>query len=420
MRDCLDRTMLSCVFDVDGLWEVLADLDRPAEDEDDQEDDGDDDENEEATLARPATLPPPIATPPVAAAAALSSSPLSSPPPSSALSTPPDFDMPSPSGPSPVLEIQDSQSEEDGLSSPSNPSSSLPAAPAPAPAPTPPLPSLLPEIATATATAISPSPTSGPQTQLNPGGDATVQKLRLGKPKPAAVKQPLPDIILITHFSSLLTGLFTHRDKPAAHTTLQLLGSHMRYLSRNLSSNPLIVLLNSTAASSFTDAGPGVPNINGPTDPRPLDPTLCSVFNPPPLPLGGQHYAVGSVAARRNKPRFGLIFTQLLDVHLLGTLVPRGKDDADTVFAPLPPGQDEHAHGAIREPRFVTIVEVLLDDMGVWDGKTGPRKSREQRWTAVDVVNGRVVDAFTKKTESETPVAPAEIRLVAGFGGPRV
>ncbi|KAL2689580.1 hypothetical protein Neosp_003638 [[Neocosmospora] mangrovei] len=33
LRECLERVMLSCVFDVDGLWEVLADLNKPAEEE---------------------------------------------------------------------------------------------------------------------------------------------------------------------------------------------------------------------------------------------------------------------------------------------------------------------------------------------------------------------------------------------------
>ncbi|KAM0323169.1 hypothetical protein ACHAQA_009019 [Verticillium albo-atrum] len=112
-----------------------------------------------------------------------------------------------------------------------------------------------------------------------------------------------------------------------------------------------------------------------------------------------------NVASRRNKPSFGMVFAQILDLHLLCTRVPRGADDAERVFGDAP-----------GEAKFVWVVEVLLDEIGVWEGKRGPRRSREQRWGAVDVVKGRVVNAF----EAKGPRAYKEIRLAAGFGGPRV
>lgn len=232
VKQHLDRVMLSCVFDIDGVWEVLADLDRP---------------------------------------------------------------------PSPSLEIQDSQDDD------------------------------------------SPPP---PQ------------------------KKTLPDIIIITHVSSLLTSLFTHRSSPAAHSTLQPLSSHLRHLSRTLPSSPLILLLNSTS------------NPSGEAGSKPLDPTLRSVFNPPSVP--GCHTAL----PRRNKPTFGLVFAQMLDVHVLCTRVPKTGADAEEVF------------GQHRRGNYVTVVEVLLDEMGVWEGrKRGIRRSREQRWGAVEVKNGRVVGAFVKGGE---------------------
>ena len=42
LRQCLDNVMLSCVFDLDGLWEVLADLDRsePEEEEEKEKEGG--------------------------------------------------------------------------------------------------------------------------------------------------------------------------------------------------------------------------------------------------------------------------------------------------------------------------------------------------------------------------------------------
>ncbi|KFA48670.1 hypothetical protein S40293_04532 [Stachybotrys chartarum IBT 40293] len=293
VADCLDRTMLSCVFDLDGLWEVLAELDR------------------------------------------------------------------APEGPeSPCSEIQDSQ-DEGGLSPLGTESS------------TEPKPS---------------SPT-----------------------KPAST---LPHLLVVTHFSALLTSLFTHRDKAAAHTALQLLGSHLRYLSRHLASSPLVIIVNSTTtSSSFASENNNNNNNNSsnasagdaaPTHraPPPLEPTLRSIFNPPPLAAPG--YPADPRAARRNKPSFGQVFAQLLDLHLLATRVPRAREDADA----------DAGRG-----RFVTVVEVLLDEMGLWEGRLGPRRSREQRWGAVCVKDGRIVDAFDT---SQMKSAGGTIRLVAGFGGPRV
>ncbi|KAF4967021.1 hypothetical protein FZEAL_10582, partial [Fusarium zealandicum] len=131
-RECLERVMLSCVFDLDGLWEVLSDLDRAEETEED------DPERQDAVS---------------------------------------------------VQEIQDSQDDDDDALSP-------------------------------------------------------IQE----PPSQRQTKTTHPDMIVITHFSSLLTSLFTHREKSAAHSALQLLGSHLRDLTRNLASHPLILILNSTSS----------------------------------------------------------------------------------------------------------------------------------------------------------------------------
>lgn len=297
-RECLDRVMLSCVFDLDGLWEVLADLDRPAS----PQPDPDPDDGVAITAGDP--LEAEVET-------------------------------------APVLEIQDSEDEED----------------------------------------LSPLASPAQSQHAQPG------------PPPSAGKTS-PEIIVITHFSTLLTNLFTHREKSAAHSALQLLSSHLHHLARTLPSQPLILILNSTAA----DAAPSR------TSKQPqLDASLRSVFNPPSLP----GYAYGGGAARRNKPSFGLVFAQLLDMHLLCTRIPGEKDDADAVYAPA---------GAADDVRFVTVVEVLLDDTGVWEGKRGQRKSREQRWTAVDLVGGRVQRAFPPTQQK----VPEQIRISAGFGGRRV
>ncbi|KAH6894169.1 hypothetical protein B0T10DRAFT_558325 [Thelonectria olida] len=305
-RECLDRVMLSCVFDLDGLWEVLADLDRPSE-EDEDRDEGEAGKSGQETVEEKEVQ---------------------------------------------VDEIADSQDEDDE-----------------------PL-----------------SPDVGPQQPSPP------QRERRRQPK-------LPDLIIITHFSSLLTSLFTHREKSAAHSALQLLGAHIRHLARNLPSSPMILLLNSTSSSST--ATPAQSAALSSKKQQPLDPTLRSIFNPPPPPGYAPH--AGAASSRRNKPSFGLVFSQLLHVHLLLTQLPRSIADAETAAAAFRHQADAPA------ARAVWVVEVLLDDMGVWEGRKGARRDREQRWTAVDVDRGRVKGAFVK-----TEKVAEETRLAGGFGGRRV
>lgn len=209
----------------------------------------------------------------------------------------------------------------------------------------------------------------------------------------------MPDIILITHMPTLLSHLFTSRDKEAAQMTTQLLSAHLQCLSR--SAGPLILLLNSTTTSTIgatsavalgsASPWPGrLPLGPGSAGSRPLDPTLRSIFSPPPPSHQGYrpHGSAGASAApsRQNKPAFGLTFTQLLDLHLLCTKMPRTRLDAAT-------------GGGLA--RHAWAVEVLLDKDGLWDAPNdddeppGRRVDREQRWGAVDVRDGvRIVDAF--------------------------
>lgn len=239
-----------------------------------------------------------------------------------------------------------------------------------------------------------------------------------------------PDIILITHMSTLLSSLFHQREKATAHQTLQLLASHMRYLTRSMDhGGPLIMILNSTTSSDSNAAAPAQdqdrggpprpPPTGGSSTPnKPLDPTLRSIFNPPPLPVSGLAYNYDTPHSRRNKPSFGLIFTQLLDLHLLCTKIPRTRVDAEALYAPT-------SLGIGKVVKYVWAVEVLLDEIGVWEGRGKvlegkPRRFREQRWGAVEVrkdgTGVRVVDAF----EKTAPAVPKQIIISAGFGGPRV
>ncbi|KAI1300456.1 hypothetical protein F5Y03DRAFT_228647 [Xylaria venustula] len=264
---------------------------------------------------------------------------------------------------------------------------------------------------------------------------------------------PVPDIIVVTHFSALLTTLFTHNDKTAAHTNLQLLSSHLRHLAQ--SAGPMIMLLNTTTSpspetftSASTSASGGLGPFTGANNPipphpadqeptkqqRPLDPTLRSIFNPAPphQPHTYDHYghstaAAASRLARRNKPAFGATFAQFLDLHLLCTRIPRTPDDAETAVA-LGAGADA------GDVKYAWVVEALLDELGFWDwGRARknqgtevgipPRVNREQCWGAVDVRDRvAVVNAFSGDGSGNgRPVVDrGPVRLAAGFGGPRV
>ncbi|KAI0440021.1 hypothetical protein F4803DRAFT_553485 [Xylaria telfairii] len=453
LRRCLEAISISRIFDIEGLWEVLHELEeaqvgaysshnedgnegmsspltRLEDEEDEQEPQAKcdarglaDEEMEEEhavetgaeqievdlidhILPEPVTRLPPLRIgpefrPPVRKPEILdsedeepvSSSPLSSPPPSTV--------------------------EPESLS----PLGEQPQAP-PEPEPHPTLPSDL-------------KPDEEP--------DPTPQKSEVPPPIVTGNSPlPAPDIILVTHFSSLLTTLFTHNDKTSAHTSLQLLSSHLQHLAR--SKEALIMLLNTTTSPSLeksasTSGGPDhpipPPGPEASKQQRPLDPTLRSIFNPGPQLHGSNTFAQGNRPGygydnpystgltRRNKPSFGATFAQFLDLHLLCTRVPRTRDDAETAIA-LGAGSED--------VKYAWVVETLLDEMGVWEwekraGKDKeetslpPRVNREQRWAAVDVRDEvRIVNAFTTASGSGggSYVSRGPVRLAAGFGGPRV
>ncbi|KAH7362206.1 hypothetical protein B0T11DRAFT_81914 [Plectosphaerella cucumerina] len=282
LRGCLERVVISRVFDLEGLWEVLEDLDAAG-----KEVSRDEDVVPESSLPTPETKEP-----------------------EHARQKPP------------RVEVADSEDEEDFSASSSSPLSSPPAS------------------SPREASPIQPPPTIPPN-------------------EPPPPTSSLPDMIIITHFSSILATLFARRDPKPAHTALHLLSSHLRHLSRTLASNPLIMLLNSTSSSSSAGAA------SRPSE-KPLDPSLRSVFNPTPVGIPGYRHGA---ASRRNKPSYGLVFAQLLDVHILCTRAPREAADAERLYAPRPGGEEEAV-------RYVWVVEVLLDEVGTWEGGGGGLGSR--------------------------------------------
>ncbi|KAI1417300.1 hypothetical protein F5Y13DRAFT_152433 [Hypoxylon sp. FL1857] len=438
VRRCLEQISVSRVFDVEGLWEVLSELETPlsppppAVEPSEGLKKGDEirTRNEKAAPEKPGTPGQPPERPTEEGNDTAAKNPVLP-----SLRAPPEIER---------TEVGDSEEDEDEELSLAS-SLSPPREQAMSPQPQPPqLPSSSPH-------ALPPAAPPVPTASTPP----TVSK----SAREQDDSSHIPDLILITHFSSLLTNLFTRSadNKTSAHTTLQLLSSHLRYLARS-SSGPLIMLLNTTTStassssstSSIATTTVNTGNINTTTTttttsattskPRPLEPTLRSIFNSaPPLVARG---AGGSGEARRqNKPAFGATFAQFLDLHLLCTRVPRTRADAEALFGPTSAAND-----AVK---YCWAVEVLLDELGVWEwddekqdndddaavqggvgskgrGKDGntlaqnrrwARKSREQRWGAVDVRGSvRLVDAFQGGAQDVRTKGP--VRVAAGFGGP--
>ncbi|KAK3310836.1 uncharacterized protein B0T15DRAFT_571324 [Chaetomium strumarium] len=231
--------------------------------------------------------------------------------------------------------------------------------------------------------------------------------------------RPLPDMVLVTHMSTLMSTLFTSRSKEFAHSFMGLLSDHLHCLTRYSEHDapPLFMLLNSTSSSPssahhHSDEHRTAMPIDD-RDHRPQkqpDSTLRSIFNPPPQPsmasIPGHHQPEGNLnnfaSAHRNKPSFGLVFSQMLDLHLLCTRIPRTRADAAALRAAA---GSPRGRAVVEDDRvsYVWAVEVLLDEIGVYerscvDGSCDwtRRTNREQRWAAVDVDReGKVVNAFT-------------------------
>lgn len=440
LKGFLERIEVARVFDVSGLWEVLGDLDPLVDAEDgettseispstNQHGDGAElpqsggENDTRQGFARSNEL--------------LSSSPLSDPP--SSLPDEPPWEttdvgeaLPRPTPPGCRDEIQDSEDEGGEDSSPLAPVegvSNLPTGLQPEDAPTHEITRRIdgtdrPEDLSRQ------SPTSAEALKATASANITENR-----PPDENPSKKLPDIIIITHMSNLLSTLFQQREKSTAHQTLQLLSSHIRYLTRaSEHGGPLIMLLNSTTSSflSSDNTKPTVPDREyrpppSPTDNpsisafnnKPLDPTLRSIFNPPPLSVSGLNYTHDTPHSRRNKPSFGLIFTQVLDMHLLCTRLPKTRDDAEALYAPVETGGSPTKSSVA----YGWVVEVLLDEIGIWEGRTAVeggqrRKSREQRWGAVEIRRSQkgvaIADLFGRKDMS------GEIVVAAGFGGRRV
>ncbi|KAL2122215.1 hypothetical protein VTJ04DRAFT_2670 [Mycothermus thermophilus] len=375
VRGCLERVAISRVFDVQGLLEVLAELDAmrrspvlpPKTDEAGQQEmpDVDMSEHHEERQSPPRQQQKVQRTEiRDSQESSLSSSPLSSPPPS-----PP---------PSPPADSQQQQQR---------------------PPPPPP-----------------PQPT----TAHDKSSSSTPASL---------APSVLPNLVLITHASALLNTLFTTRDKPAAHDTVLRLTACLRSLARpwcfaspleedgsgssaagagagagagssrqktDLANGPLIVLVNSTTTTltpAVTTTNPFPPSSqttqhhppysisNQQNQKQPRHYPHHGPLSPPPasyhISSSSKHTTLPKVdggPTRNNpqqRPSFGQVFARLLDLHLLCTRATTNTT-APTAsmlspFSQFLGGASPSLPSSSSSSSSRWMVEVLSDEIGVFE-----------------------------------------------------
>lgn len=199
---------------------------------------------------------------------------------------------------------------------------------------------------------------------------ASVQSISMGHPR----SNSLPEIMVITHFSSLLTSLFAEREKAAAHQSLEKLKERLRSFRNVKKEYPLILLLNSSsldATESFQNASAAFDSSSVLVN-RAAEPTLRSVFALRPN-------------QRAQRPAFGLIFSRFLDLHLLCTTT-----------SPICHRLGTASQYCGWQYRSLALVEVLHDERKSHQHAS----SREQRWTVLERSGFRIIDPDVQETGS--------------------
>ncbi len=182
-----------------------------------------------------------------------------------------------------------------------------------------------------------------------------------------------PEIIVVTHFSTLLTSLFARREKTAAHKSLALLRARLQRLSSSTSTNPLILLVNSTTEEVSNKYNESTSDFSNPiSGNKSTEATLRSIF---PSVRG----------LRPSRPSFGAVFNQFLDLHILCTGISNHQVVSSCSL--------EKAAGSSKtdyQCHSPTLVEVLQDNL---DSLHVRRRHREQRWAVLNISNQQIVDA---------------------------
>ncbi|PQE24453.1 fasciclin domain family protein [Rutstroemia sp. NJR-2017a BBW] len=190
-------------------------------------------------------------------------------------------------------------------------------------------------------------------------------------PPPKVVSKPQstpidsgPELLVIDNIHHLISHLFTHSEKTAAHNLLSLLSRTIHTLTHT--QNLLTILHNSTISTKT----------NYPTPRRPpAPPTIQSIFT----------------ASTHLKPSLGRIFDQFVELHVMISRIPKFREDAEMAYA----------GGDGREANECLIFEVLRDECPVSaaDRAAGRRfADREERWGCFEVGTDGVQlrDAFER------------------------
>ncbi|KAG4436519.1 hypothetical protein IFR05_007993 [Cadophora sp. M221] len=216
-----------------------------------------------------------------------------------------------------------------------------------------------------------------------------------------------------------------HPHPYTAHNLLTLLSKTLHTLTKTQN---ILTILHNTTNSSTTTTYP--PNPNRQTQ------------NQHAQSFQGK-IAQSIFASSAQKPALGQIFAQFPDIHLFMHSLPRGKRDAEVLYAGgVASGEDIFGEGDNNSEggvKYVTVIEVLKDEAAILGEDTALERKRfgyrEQRWTAVDVdVNGGgggmgLVCAFGERggmkgmglsREGGLSGGVGNVAKIWGFGGRRV
>ncbi|KAK4168666.1 hypothetical protein QBC43DRAFT_309387 [Cladorrhinum sp. PSN259] len=188
-------------------------------------------------------------------------------------------------------------------------------------------------------------------------------------------------IVVITNMPILLNTLFgnaTGKERQEVHERVGQLGERLRGLASGIGSTrvvkrqegeKVVMLLNSVSSTIINrgDEPKGWLMEGDEERGRGTDAWLRSIF------AGGQ--------GGRNinkRPAYGQVFGRLVDLNLMGSKVPVKQV-----------GTRERSGWGKED--WVWVLEVLLDQVGIYDLERMERRDREGRWAVVEVEEGTVV-----------------------------
>lgn len=181
-----------------------------------------------------------------------------------------------------------------------------------------------------------------------------------------------PAVIVITSFTSLLEGLYIQRPRPLVHDLVLMLNMRIRRLSRSSAHLPLVVLLNDTK------------NINEQPEQQRSNTTVLNQDASKFVTDITSNIQLTAVPAKLKTltTKFGSIFTNLLDLHILcqSDIAIRQPATMAVGLLQCNPICDT------PWPSKMTIRACIdLDTQGLWSGALGPTVQREGRTVLLEI-----------------------------------